>query len=266
MHPAWDRLEPPSCLVSWSRLVPPPDADRADSLMPATHSLHHHTGASIQARTQGSSHPLHFLLEKLRGEVKGPSQEHTVKCPCLLAPHPGPAHPTLLLMGTWEVRTPASQPVLRTGLSKGDTRNTYGTYHCVITTHTTCMGPGDIVTRVLLGADVLRELTTGWSVLCHPQHLPGHPGRQQPSSSSGLLQVLRFLPMPSPTEFIHFQTPEGSGSFHLSPNTHPAGQTGTGLQCPPLPISLAMPALLSPNPNSTHGPAEASSSLSTPTT
>ena len=113
---------------------------------------------------------------------------------------------------------------------------------------------------------MLRELTTGWSVLCHPQHLPGHPGWQRPSSSSGLLQVLRFLPMPSPTEFIHFQTPEGSGSFHLSPHTHPAGQTGTGLQCPPLPVSLARPALLSPNPNSTHGPAEASASLPTPTT
>ena len=110
--------------------------------------------------------------------------------------------------------------MLRTGLSKGDTRNRFGAYHCVITTHTACVGPGDIVARVLLEADVLTELMTGWSVPCHPLHLPGHLGRQRPSSSSGLFQALRFLPMPSPMGLIHFQTPEGSGSFHLSP-PHP---------------------------------------------
>lgn len=207
MHPAWDRVEPPSCLVSWPRLVPPPDADRAGSVMPTTHSPHHHTGASIQARTQGSSHPLHFLLEKLRPQwgVQGPSQEHSVKSPRLLAPHPGPAPPPLFSSRAPQEREPLHlRPVLRTGLSKGDTRNTFGAYHCVITTHTACVGPGDIVARVLLEADVLTELMTGWSVPCHPLHLPGHLGQQRPSSSSGLFQALRFLPMPSPMGLIHF--------------------------------------------------------------
>lgn len=114
------------------------------------------------------------------------------------------------------------------GLSKGDARNTSGTYHSVITTHTACVGPGDPVTEALLGADVLTELMTGWSVPCHPHH----PGRQWPRSSSGLLQVLRFLPMPRPAGLVHSQTPEGSGSLHLSPHTHPAGQTGTGYGVP----------------------------------
>lgn len=117
MHPAWDRVEPPSCLVSWPRLVPPPDAG---SVMPTTQSPHHHTGASIQARTQGSSHLLHFLLEKLRPQwgVQGPSQEHSVKSPRLLAPHPGPAPPTLLLTGTAGARTPASQACAKDGSVK----------------------------------------------------------------------------------------------------------------------------------------------------
>lgn len=65
-HPAWDGAEPPSCLVSWSILVPPPGADTADSVMQTTLPVHRHTGTSIQARIQGSSHPLNFPLEKLR--------------------------------------------------------------------------------------------------------------------------------------------------------------------------------------------------------
>ena len=129
------------------------------------------------------------------------------------------------------------------GLSKGDARNTFGTYHSVITTHTACMGPGDPVTAALLGADVLTELMTGRSVPCHPHRLPGHPGRQWPRSSSGLLQALWFLLMPRAAGLIHSQTPEGSGSLHLSPHTHPAGQTGTGHRVPRAQACSAHPFL-----------------------